>query len=404
MNAVGIDVSKGKSMVCVMRPFGEIVASPFEVTHTGNELRELAGKLNNLSGETKVIMECTGSYHIPIAFALHDAGCTVCTVHAQLIHDFGNNTIRKVKTDKADAIKIANYGLTHWLDLPEYVPEDDIRHMLKAYSRQYNKYIKIKTMLKNNLISLLDQTFPSVNELFTSPPRKSDGHEKWIDFATRFWHCRCVCDLTQEKFVATYRKWCRRNGYNFSQSKAEDVFIESIGHFFVMPKNETTKLLVTQAITQISTISESIAIVAKGMKQLAEQLPEYSVVRDFRGVGDILAPQLMAEIGDIYRFARKESLVCYAGLEAPPHQSGNFESSSTSISKKGSPHLRKTLFQVMDCLLKHSPADDPVYQFLNRKRGEGKHYYNYMTAGSAKFLRIYYARVKEFLNNFYDEE
>ena len=28
MNAVGIDVSKGKSMVAIMRPFGEIVSTP----------------------------------------------------------------------------------------------------------------------------------------------------------------------------------------------------------------------------------------------------------------------------------------------------------------------------------------------------------------------------------------
>jgi hypothetical protein len=55
----------------------------------------------------------------------------------------------------------------------------------------------------------------------------------------------------------------------------------------------------------------------------------------------------------------------------------------------------------MDCLLKHSPTDDPIYQFLDRKRAEGKHYYNYMTAGSAKFLRIYYARVKEYLDELY---
>ena len=45
INAVGIDVSKGKSMVCVMRPFGEVVLEPFEVLHTTQNLRNLAGKL-----------------------------------------------------------------------------------------------------------------------------------------------------------------------------------------------------------------------------------------------------------------------------------------------------------------------------------------------------------------------
>lgn len=111
MNAVGIDVSKGKSMIAVMRPFGEVVALPFEVTHTASELGKLAGYLVSLSGETKVIMEYTGNYYQPIARVLHEGGLFVSVVHAKLIHDYGNNTIRRVKTDKKDAVKIANYGL-----------------------------------------------------------------------------------------------------------------------------------------------------------------------------------------------------------------------------------------------------------------------------------------------------
>jgi len=402
MNAVGIDVSKGKSMVAIMRPFGEIVASPFEVNHTGSELRALVDKLRSLSGETKIIMEYTGNYHLPIAFALRDEGLTVYAVNAKLIHDFGNNTIRKTKTDKADALKIANYGLTHWLELPEYIPEDDIRYMLKVYSRQYDKYSKLKTILKNNLISLLDQTFPGVNELFKSPPRKKDGHEKWLDFATKFWHCKCVWSLSQKEFTERYRKWCSRNGYNFSEAKADDVYIESLGHFHIMPMNETTKLLITHAIAQVNAIGESLAVIAREMKFLAAKLPEYSIVMEFHGVGDILCPQIMAEIGDIYRYPKKSSLVCFAGLEPVENKSGKFQGKE-KISKQGSPHLRKVLFQVMDCLLKSAPADDPVFQFLDRKRAEGKHYYSYMNAGSAKFLRVYYARVKQFLDKHYDE-
>ena len=400
MNAVGIDVSKGKSMVCVMRPFGEIVTSPYEVAHTISELSELAKTLKSLNGETKVIMECTGSYHLPIANALHEAGLIVCAVHAQLIRNFGNNTIRKVKTDKADSVKIANYGLTNWLDLKEYVPEDDIRHMLKAFSRQYNKYNKLKVALKNNLISLLDQTFPGVNELFSSPSRESDGHQKWLDFAKTFWHCECVCGVSPRAFSERYSKWCKRSGYYFNQSKADAIYAHATGHFNVIPKSETTKLLITQAVIQTNAVAESLAIIACEMKRLAMLLPEYTVIREFRGVGDVLCPQLIAEVGDIYRFSRKQSLVCFAGLEPENSQSGKY-SADGKVSKKGSPHLRKALFQVMDCLLKHSPTDDPIYQFLDRKRAEGKHYYNYMTAGSAKFLRIYYARVKEYLDELY---
>lgn len=73
MNAVGIDVSKGKSTIAVMRPFGEVVASPYDVGHTESELKELARFLKSLPGETRVLMEYTGRYYEPIAWYLHKA-------------------------------------------------------------------------------------------------------------------------------------------------------------------------------------------------------------------------------------------------------------------------------------------------------------------------------------------
>lgn len=116
-NLAGIDVSKGKSMVSVLRPFGEVVALPFTVQHTPSELRELANYLKSLEGETRVVMEHTGRYYEPIAQALHDAGIYVCAVNPKLIKDYGNNSLRKIKTDKADSRKIARYGLDNWADL-----------------------------------------------------------------------------------------------------------------------------------------------------------------------------------------------------------------------------------------------------------------------------------------------
>ena len=93
MNCVGIDVSKGKSTIAVMRPFGEVVVSPFEVCHTVSELSELARLLKSLDGETRVVMEATGNYHAPVAWLLHDAGLYVSVVNAILVHDYGNNSL-----------------------------------------------------------------------------------------------------------------------------------------------------------------------------------------------------------------------------------------------------------------------------------------------------------------------
>lgn len=133
------------------------------------------------------------------------------------------------------------------------------------------------------------------------------------------------------------------------------------------------------------------------MLTLAAQLPEYPFVMRIFGVGPVLGPQLMAEIGDVRRFARKQSLVAFAGVDAPPCQSGAFESKNRHISKCRSPRLRKTLFQIMSTIIQHAPADDPVFQFLDRKRRESKHYYVCMTAAANKFLRIYYGTVMSYL-------
>ena len=397
MNSVGIDVSKGKSMIAVMRPFGEIVVTPYEVRHTDSELSELAKLLKSLDGETRVVMESTGNYHTPIAWALYDAGFYVSVVNAMLVHDYKNNSLRKVKTDKKDSIKLANYGLDQWNDLPRYVPEEDTRLMLKNCYRQYQQYSKVQTMLKNNLISLLDTAFPEANRLFSSPPR-ADGSEKWVDFVAMFWHCECVCGLSEKAFVTKYQKWCKKHGYNFSQDKALDIYAEACGHFSVMPKTDTAKLLVEQAVSQLQATSTALAALKKEMQNLASSLPEYSVVMKMFGVGPALGPQLMAEIGDVRRFHSKKALVAFSGIDSPPNDSGQVTNNHRRITKRGSPALRRTLFLVMGVILQNSPVDEPVYQFMDKKRAEGKPYRVYMMAAANKFLRIYYASVKAYLD------
>ena len=397
MNAVGIDVSKGKSMVAIMRPFGEVVAKPYEVRHTSSELRELAASLKSLDGETRVVLEHTGRYYEPVAQMLNDAGIFVSAVNPLLIKQYGNNSLRKVKTDKADSVKLARYGLDNWCELRQHTPMDTIRYQLKSMNRQFSLYSKNKISLKNNLIALLDQTYPGVNALFDSPVRE-DGSQKWVDFAATFWHVDCVRKLSKTAFSEKYHKWCKRNGYQFKASKADEIYESSKELLPMLPKDSLTKVMIQEAITQLNTVSRTVEVFRAEMKHLAQQLPEYPVVMAMYGVGDSLGPQLMAEIGDVRRFAHKGSLTAFAGVDPGANQSGSHEAKSTSASKRGSPELRKTLFLVMTILLQKAPPDDPVYQFLDKKRSEGKPYYVYMTAGANKFLRIYYGRVKEYLS------
>ena len=144
----------------------------------------------------------------------------------------------------------------------------------------------------------------------------------------------------------------------------------------------------------------TLAALRAEMTRLAQQLPEYSTVRAMYGVGEATAAQIMAETGDVRRFSRRSFIVGFAGVDPAVNQSGKHEAQSTPTTKRGSPHLRKTLYQIIYTYLRKAPTDEPVYQFLDKKRSEGKPYFVYMTTAQNKFLRIYYARVKECLEAF----
>ncbi len=166
-----------------------------------------------------------------------------------------------------------------------------------------------------------------------------------------------------------------------------------------MPKSETAKLLMEQAVAQLMATSAALTALEREMLTLAAQLPEYPVVMGMFGVDPTLSLQLIAEIGDVRRFYSKKALVAYAGLDAAPNDSGDVTGRHKSMSKIGASSLRRTLFLVMGIYLQNAPLDEPVYQFMDRKRAEGKSYRVYMMASANKFLRIYYATVKAYLES-----
>ena len=395
MNAVGIDISKGKSMVAIMRPYGEIVSAPFEVKHTSSAINSLVALINSVEGESRIVMEHTGRYYEALAHQLSQANLFVSAINPKLIKDFDNDSLRKVKSDKADAVKIARYALDKWQNLKQYSVMDELRNQLKTMNRQFGFYMKHRTA-KNNLIGILDQTYPGVNTYFDSPAR-SDGRQKWVDFASTYWHVDCVRKMSRNAFIGHYQNWCKRKKYNFSQLKAEEIYGKAKELVPVLPKDDITKIIIKQAVDQLNSASTTVESLRTLMNEIAAKLPEYSIVMAMKGVGTSLGPQLMAEIGDVSRFTHKGAITAFAGVDPGVNESGTYVQKSVSTSKRGSSSLRKTLFQVMDVLIKTHPQDDPVYQFLDKKRAQGKPYYVYMTAGANKFLRIYYGRVKEYL-------
>ena len=293
MTVVGIDVSKGKSMVAAMKPGGELVAAPYEVRHSDIELSHLALDVLCMEPDTRVVMEATGRYHEPVAALLHSEGIFVSILNPLLIKQSGAGSLRKVKSDPKDALKIAKYGLDNWSTLREYTPMEAIRQQLKLCARQCDLYNKNIVMLTNNLISLSDKTFPGVNELFSSP-EKADGHLKWVDFYRRFWHCDCINRMSPDAFEERYKKWCKRKGYHFSADAADALYAASCGLYTTLPRDNNARLLVTVAADQLIALRENQSKLEAEMLNLCKQLPEYETVMFMYGVGKSTGPHLMA--------------------------------------------------------------------------------------------------------------
>ena len=405
ITCVGIDVSDGHSTVSAYAWGDKMVMKPHDVPHTVGALRKLADEIGRLPGEVRVVMEHTGRCWLPIAQSLRAAGLYVSAVNPKLTRDFGDNKLRGVKTDKADSKKIARYGLRNWNDLQPYAPTEATRQKLMEFSRQLDNSNKLLTAQKNNLQAIVSVTFPGVRKLFTSRARE-DGRIKWVDFVCELYHCGVVRKLGEAAFAQRYRAWCKRKGYLFTKSGCAKIYALACDCVASLPCDRDTKLLINEVARQLTAISAAVEAYRAKTYELASALPEFECVMSIFGCGKTTGPQLMAEIGDPTRFKDrivdgkrvkgKKQLGQFSGVAPGNNQSGTYEQKSVKTSKKGSSHLRKTLFQVVSTYLKQKP-DDPIFHFLDRKRAEGKPYYAYMTAAENKFLHVYYARVKEAL-------
>lgn len=395
MICVGIDVSKEKSTVCILKPYGELLCSPYEIKHTESELSELSNIILRVDDEVKVVMEATGVYHIPVLNFLKEKGIFVSVINPLIMKKYASMTLRKGKTDKIDSIKIANYGIDNWFRLEEYQLTEEIYEELRLLGRQYSHYVKMKIESKLALGNMLDKTMPGIKNLLKSGGANSKK-DKLNDFVEEYWHFDNISKKSEKQFTGSYLKWAKKKGYHQNETKAKQIYAIALeGIPTLSSSSPSTKMLVLESVRVLNEINQTLELILSQMKELSRGLKEYEVIKEMPGVGETLGPRLIAEIGDVRRFKNGKSLVAYAGIDAPPHESGQFTGTKRHISKRGSSLLRKTGYEVMKCLKSNKPLEDPVYQFMLKKELEGKAHKVAKIAALNKFLRIYYARVKE---------
>ena len=395
MISVGIDISKDKSTVCMLRPYGEVVEAPYNIDHTEQALNTLIERIKSFDEDVKVVLEATGGYHQVVVAKLLTSNIFTVVVNPYIMKKYCAATLRKAKTDKIDSIRIANYGIDHWFSMTAYCPPDEIYKELKLLGRQYEQYVRLKVGCKIQLANLLDGVMPGIKSILQGTVPAYSTKDKLCDFVEKYWHYDNIKKMSEKQFLSDYEKWTKRKGYRYNESQAIAIYQLSKNNIPTLKSSTpSTKMLVLQAVKSVREAELTLSLIISQMQEIARTLPEYSVVREMKGVGDVLSVRLIGEIGDVRRFRNGSSLVAFAGIDAPPYESGKFVGTNRNISKRGSSTLRKIGYEIMHSLKVSKPTEDSaVYDFIIKKENEGKPKRVAKIAGLNKFLRIYYARV-----------
>ena len=389
---VGIDVSKGKSTVAILSAVGEVIEEPFEIKHDIEGLNFLEEKLKDIPNEDlKIVMEETGTYHLPVLGYLLDKGYFVVAENALKIKKYLDRGLRKAKTDKKDSYKLAEYTCNNWYKLNKVRENDEAYDNLRFLSRQYINNINVQVKQKNNFSNLCDLLFPGYYQLLDE-----NNFILGLEIFKKYYYPEIVTNKKQSQFVEEIDKLAKKLGHKGAGiTLANKIYLLAQKTISPRPNNEYAQLsAISCADALILTIKTTTTIITE-MDKLARELPEYDVISEMPGCGKKLTSRIIAEIGDVRRFKNAGSIIAYAGLDAPPYQSGQFEATNRHISKRGNKYLRKTGYEVMKSIKSCCRSDNDLKSYIIKKENEGKLKKVAKIAGLNKFLRMYYGTVKK---------
>ncbi len=389
---VGVDVSKGKSTIAIMSAEGEIIEEPFEISHDINGFEILEEKLKKLPKEDlKIVMEETGTYHLPVLGYLIDKDYFVTAKNALEIKKYLDRGLRKAKTDKKDAYKLAEYTCDNWYKLNKVRENDEKYDNLKFLSRQYLSTIAVQVKQKVNFSNLCDLIFPGYYQLLDD-----NNFILGLEVFKKYYHPDIVKNTKENSFIKEVDKIAKKLGHKGAGiSLANKIYTLAQKTVSPRPNNSYSQLSASSCVDALIVTIKATTTIITEMDKLARELPEYDVISEIPGCGEKLTPRVIAEIGDVRRFKNAGSIIAYAGIDAPPYQSGQFEATNRHISKRGNKYLRKTGYEVMKSIKSNTKCDNELRAYMLKKEGEGKLKKVAKIAGLNKFLRIYYGTVKK---------
>lgn len=324
-------------------------------------------------------MEATGHYWLALFSFLDKQGFVIHVINPIQTDGWRKGTeIRKRKNDIIDSVLIAD--LIRYGSFNETSLADERMFSLRQLTRYRSYLVGTAGDFKRKIIAILNQVFPEYETIFSKVGIFGKASKAVLSEFTS----PDEFNQISAKVLAETLQLASRN--RVGRAKAESLKTAAPHSFGIRFAQDAFTFQLRSMIDQVSFLEEQI-------KQTENEIAQYmasldSVIETIPGVGPILGATILSEIGDIHKFSNPKKLVAYAGIDASVTQSGEYEATHNVMSKRGSPYLRKALFQAA---LVASRCDPVLKAFYEKKRAEGKHHLTAIGAASRKLCSIIHA-------------
>ena len=305
-------------------------------------------------------MEATGHYWLSIYTFVHKLGFHTTDFQSNTVRCITRFYIRKTKTDTIDALLIAQVIR---LDLPDKteLPAEDI-FRLKQLERFRYGLVDRCSDLKRKILACLDQVFPEYDQIFSDVFGCSSTQVLLNSPIPED-----LLEIDAERLIETINTASeKRLGIARSEEKVMKLKEAAAHSFGISIASDVFKLEIQIMLEQIQLLDSQIKIIEAEIQEIVSKQENY--LTTITGIGDITAAVLMAEVGDIKRFERPNQLLAFAGLDASVHQSGDFTGTKNRLSKRGSPYLRRAIWQAAFVAAFKDPALSLYYQKVEKTR------------------------------------
>ncbi|MCX4326445.1 MAG: IS110 family transposase [Lachnospiraceae bacterium] len=380
---VGIDIGKNNHVASMMDSHGKVIFKAFSFPNTSDGGEALFTKLSSYSSDPacfEIGMEATGHYWLSVYSFLYGKGYVQHVINPLQTDGWRKGTeIRKCKNDIIDSVLIADL-IRYGQFVETHLVEEEL-FSLRNLTRFRSYLTGSISDLKRKVVCVLDQVFPEYQSVFSDIFGKT-SKQILLQFPSPM-------DFEEVPSETLAELLARLSRHKTSNAKSEKLKAAAGNSFGVTFARDSFTFQLKSLIAQISFIEEQIKETDAEIASLMDKL--HSPVTTITGIGNVTGAAIISEIGDISKFDSPKKLVAYTGLDASVSQSGGFEATHNVMSKRGSPYLRKAVFQAA---LVASFKDPVLSAFYQKKRAEGKHHLTCVGAVARKMCNIIYAVLK----------